>query len=118
MAMGLKCGGTLEERAQRLFSTKDQNQIDQSLYAKKTVIGTNVSASAKTVSREQYRQKEIAGIESQIYCLSDLLKEQRTATKENVQRKQARGDGERNDSDQDQSDSESDEDEEDNDDVP
>ena len=36
MALGLKCGGTLEERAQRLFSTKGVplDQLDASLFAK------------------------------------------------------------------------------------
>jgi splicing factor 3A subunit 3 len=115
MALGLKCGGTLEERAQRLFSTKGMKQIDQSLLAKKGgAMGKNVS----TATKEQARQKEIASIEAQIYYLSELIKEQRIATKENVQRKQARGDGERNDSDVEASDSESEEEDDDNDDVP
>lgn len=35
-SMGLKCGGTVTERAQRLFSTKGKSkeEIDPSLYAK------------------------------------------------------------------------------------
>ena len=35
-AMGLKCGGTLQERAQRLFSTKGKSleELDSSLFAK------------------------------------------------------------------------------------
>jgi splicing factor 3A subunit 3 len=35
-ALGIKCGGTLEERAQRLFSTKgkDVNSLDPSLLVK------------------------------------------------------------------------------------
>lgn len=38
MARGLKCGGTLQQRAQRLFSTKGVplNQLDPSLFAKAT----------------------------------------------------------------------------------
>lgn len=120
MALGLKCGGTLEERAQRLFSTKDQKQIDQSLFAKKTGTGGNfpISKNSSSITKEQYRQKEIAWMEAQIYTLSDLVKEQRMATKENVQRKQARGDGERNDSDVEASDSESEDEDDDADDVP
>lgn len=117
MALGLKCGGTLEERAQRLFSTKGMKQIDQSLMANKkgsAPLGKNVSIATK----DQARQKEIASIEALIYYLSELVKEQRAATKENVQRKQARGDGERNDSDVEASDTESEEEDEDNDDVP
>lgn len=114
MALGLKCGGTLEERAQRLFSTKGMKQIDQTLLSKKSALGKNASR----MSKEQERQKEIALIEAQIYHLSEYLKEQRLATKENVQRKQARGDGERNDSDVEASDSESEEEEDDADGVP
>lgn len=115
MALGLKCGGTLEERAQRLFSTKGMKQIDQSLLAKKGgAIGKNIS----TAMKDQARQKELALIEAQIYYLSELLKDQRAATKENVQRKQARGDGERNDSDAEASGSSSEEEDDDNDDVP
>ncbi|KAK2159607.1 hypothetical protein LSH36_150g05032 [Paralvinella palmiformis] len=36
MALGLKCGGTLEERAQRLFSTKGKklDELDPALFAK------------------------------------------------------------------------------------
>ena len=36
IALGLKCGGTLEERAARLFSVKglSKDQIDPSLFAK------------------------------------------------------------------------------------
>ena len=36
MSMGLKCGGTLQERAQRLFSTKGKSpdELDSSLFAK------------------------------------------------------------------------------------
>ena len=34
--LGLKCGGTLQERAQRLFSTKGKTveELDPSLFAK------------------------------------------------------------------------------------
>ena len=115
MALGLKCGGTLEERAQRLFSTKGVKHIDQSLMAKKGgILGKSVS----TATKDQARQREIASVEAQVYYLSELIKEQRSSTKENVQRKQARGDGERNDSDQEASDTESEEEDDDNDDVP
>lgn len=119
MAMGLKCGGTLEERAQRLFSTKDKKQIDQSLFVKKAggIGANNLNKNTSNITRDQFRQKEIATTEAQIYYLSELIKEQRTATKEQVQRKQARGDGER-DSDQEASDSESDDEDDDNDDIP
>ncbi|KAH1012528.1 hypothetical protein HUJ05_011673 [Dendroctonus ponderosae] len=91
---------TLEERAQRLFSTKGQSSLDPSLMIK----GTKGKANK---GKEALRQKELAGLEAQIYRLSELVSEQRVATKENVQRKQARTDGERDDSENDESDNES-----------
>lgn len=44
-------------------------------------------------SRESERNKEIAMLEAQVYRLSEILGEQRAATRENVQRKQARTGG-------------------------
>lgn len=108
MALGIKCGGTLEERAQRLFSTKGKRNIDPSLMAKKT--------SGRQNNRDAARNHEIAALEAQLYRYADLVSEHRNATKENVQRKQARTDGEREDSDAEAS--ESDVEEDDNDDVP
>ena len=34
MALGVKCGGTLEEKTQRLFSTKGEATLDPILLAK------------------------------------------------------------------------------------
>ncbi|KAK6617812.1 hypothetical protein RUM43_014040 [Polyplax serrata] len=101
MALGLKCGGTLEERAQRLFTTKGRKEFDPSLLAK-TKPGQK-SGHAK----DQERKKSIAALEAQVYKLADMVSEQRVATKENVQRKQARTEGERDDSDAEVSASES-----------
>merc|ERR1712008_37627 len=74
MALGLKCGGTLEER-------------------------------------------EIAAMEAQVYRFAEILSEQRAATKENVERKQARTELEREDSDEDESEEEPEADDDD-DDIP
>ena len=64
--------------------------------------------------RESERQKDIATLEAQVYRLTELLSEQRAATRENVQRKQARTGEEREESDEEHiSDDESDEDDED-----
>ncbi|XP_045118430.1 splicing factor 3A subunit 3-like [Portunus trituberculatus] len=89
MALGLKCGGTLEERAQRLFSTKGMSveELDPSLFAKS-------KPGKVTKGRETEKIKELANLEAQVYRLTEILSEQRAATKENVQRKQARRDGE------------------------
>ncbi|XP_058806048.1 splicing factor 3A subunit 3 [Phymastichus coffea] len=108
MALGLKCGGTLEERAQRLFSTKGESSLDPNLLAKKQ----RKLGKGKNVEK----QKEIACLEAQVYKLAELVSSQRNATKENVQRKQARTEGERGDSDVEASASESEE--EDDNDVP
>jgi len=111
MALSLKCGGTLEERAQRLFSSKGKNlnELHSSMFAK--------SKPGKVGKpRDSERQREVAILEAQVYRLVEILSEQRQATKENVQRKQARTEGEREESDEDVSDKDSDD--EDDDDIP
>ncbi|CAL8072680.1 unnamed protein product [Orchesella dallaii] len=109
MALGLKCGGTLEERAQRLFSTKGKSleEIDPGLFTK--------TKPGKATSKEKDAEKnrEIAAVESQIYRLAELLSEQRAATKENVTRKQARTAGEKEESDEEEQQTESDDDDDD-----
>lgn len=113
-----KCNfSTLEERAQRLFSTKGKGSLDPSLMTK-----TNKGKASK--EKEQLRHRELATLEAQVYRyknstnlfsvhnnfifrLADLVAAQRSATKENVQRKQARTDGERDDSENDESEEES-----------
>lgn len=109
MALGLKCGGTLEERAQRLFSTKGKklDELDPALFAKSK---PGKAGKAKEVER----QKEIANLEAQVYRLAEILGEQRQATKDNVQRKQARTGDERDESD-DENISENDSDDDEND---
>lgn len=89
MALGLKCGGTLEERAQRLFSTKGQTALDKSLVAKK---GAN-----KAKASTQQRQKDIAAIEAQVYRFANMVTTERAASSENVTRRSARAAGERRD---------------------
>jgi len=49
--------------------------------------------------RESERQREIATLESRVYRLAEILSEQRAATRDNVQRKQARTGGERDEDD-------------------
>lgn len=58
------------------------------------------SLSRRLFSKESIRHKEIAGLESQIYRLVELLNEQRLATLDNVRRKQAKA-GEENEDDED-----------------
>lgn len=109
MALGLKCGGTLEERSQRLFSTKGKKleDLDPALFAK-----SKPGKAGK--SRDSERQREVGFLESQVYRFAELLGEQRMATRDNVQRKQARTGEEREESDDEQvSDDDSDDDEND-----
>ncbi|ESO85772.1 hypothetical protein LOTGIDRAFT_195680 [Lottia gigantea] len=96
MALGVKCGGTLEERAQRLFSTKGKSMedLDPNLFAK----SKPGKSAGKTKDVE--KQRDLATLEAQLYRLAELLSEQRASTRENVQRKQARTDAEREDSDE------------------
>lgn len=56
LALGLKCGGTLEERAQRLFSTKGKAEIDPALLAK----------SKPGRGRETMKHKDVAALEAQV----------------------------------------------------
>lgn len=67
-------------------------------------------------TRDSARNYEIALLEAQLYRYAEYVSEHRTNTKENVQRKQARTDGEREDSDGEAS--ESDGEDDDADDVP
>ncbi|GIY20409.1 splicing factor 3A subunit 3 [Caerostris darwini] len=104
MALGLKCGGTLEERAQRLFSTKGKklSELDPNVFAKS-------KPGRAGRHRDSEKQKDLAALEAQLYRLVEIVSEQRQATKENVQRKQARTVGEREESDNEASESDSDE---------
>jgi len=90
--LGLKCGGTLDERVNRLWMTKGRNiaELDPSHFAKKPKGGET----AKEGGREAIRNRDMATIEAQVYRLADYLTAQKTDTLENVQRKQARKEGE------------------------
>ncbi|KAK2715460.1 splicing factor 3A subunit 3-like [Artemia franciscana] len=107
ISLGLKCGGTLEERAQRLFSTKGKrmSEIEPSLFAK--------GQPARESKQNGNKARDIAFLEAQVYKFTELLSEQREATKENVERKLARTEGERQESDEEQGLQSDDEDEDD-----
>ena len=83
MALGLKCGGTLQERAERLFLTKGRKltELNPSLFAKN-------KPGSKDGKRAPEKMKEVAKIEANIYRFAELLAEVRNATVENVERKQ------------------------------
>jgi len=64
MGLGLKCGGTLEDRAQRLFSTKglQLHEIDPALKAKGQGKGKDQSK-----NKDNEKHKKIALLEAQVY---------------------------------------------------
>lgn len=106
-ALNLKCGGTLEERAKRLFGTKgvSLDSLESSAFAK-------VRGKGKGVDNVK-KQKEIARLEAQVYRLVELVSEERQATRENVERKQARTSDELEEDEEEQAaDNESDDEEE------
>lgn len=64
MGLGLKCGGTLEDRAQRLFSTKglQLHEIDPALKAKGQGKGKD-----QVKNKDSEKHKKTALLEAQIY---------------------------------------------------
>lgn len=101
---GMKCGGTLEERAKRLWAARGKrpDEIEESLLVKKEML-----------NQKSEEEKEIAALEANIYKLTELLSEIRHDTQENVQRKQARTGQEREEEDDEALDNEEEEDEDD-----
>ena len=79
-----------------LTTGKDISELAPSLFAKNKG-GAGGKGGEK--SRDRERARDIAAMETQIFKFAELLTEQRAATKENVERKQARTDLERDDSD-------------------
>ncbi|KAI3389733.1 hypothetical protein SNEBB_008145 [Seison nebaliae] len=84
--LSLKCGGTLDERAKRLFLTKnrDVNDLDKKL------LSNDGKDNGLIVENKIEKMKNIAAIEAMIYRYSDMMTAKRANTIENVQRKQAR----------------------------
>ena len=108
--LGLKCGGTLEQRAQRLFATKgavvvgdlDQTQLAGAAAAAKAAAKAAAPAKAKAATSEPKAsggeeerrrtelRKEIGLIEHQVAELCDVLRDVIDASKAQVQKKQSR----------------------------
>ncbi|PKA61495.1 hypothetical protein AXF42_Ash014412 [Apostasia shenzhenica] len=87
-AQGLKAGGTLQQRAERLFLTKytPLEQLDKKHFAK----GFHVSKHNSEIFAQQNNEKrEIALIEAKLQRMCELLEEKIIQTKENVEKKQA-----------------------------
>uniref|UniRef100_A0A0K0EKS6 Matrin-type domain-containing protein n=1 Tax=Strongyloides stercoralis TaxID=6248 RepID=A0A0K0EKS6_STRER len=82
LALNLKCGGTLKERAERLWATKGKTK-DEITSNKKLVKHDDSNSEKKEIFVKQMEKK--------IKLMTSILKEVIEATKENIQRKQARG---------------------------
>ncbi|KAG0461244.1 hypothetical protein HPP92_021180 [Vanilla planifolia] len=85
-ARGLKVGGTLKQRAERLFLTKHTplDQLDKKHFAKGSL---NLEQNGDAVP--QQNSKEIALLEAKLQRMCELLKEKIIQTKENIEKKQA-----------------------------
>ncbi|XP_020597573.1 splicing factor SF3a60 homolog isoform X2 [Phalaenopsis equestris] len=87
-ARGLKVGGTLQQRAERLFLTKQTplDQLDKKHFAKG--FRTSHQNGGSTVL-QQNSQKEIALLEAKLQRMCEFVMERIIQTKENVEKKQA-----------------------------
>ncbi|KAJ4954013.1 hypothetical protein NE237_030845 [Protea cynaroides] len=85
-ALGLKTGGTVQQRAERFFLTKHTplEQLDRKQFAKRSNQNGNAASSQQIDS-----SKEIALMEAKMKRLCELLNETILQTKENVEKKQA-----------------------------
>ncbi|CAH2073902.1 unnamed protein product [Thlaspi arvense] len=88
-ALGLKVGGTLQQRAERLFLTKHTplEKLDKKHFAKPPHNG-NQNGDAKA-TQESETAKEIALTEAKVKKLCNLLDETIERTKQNIVKKQA-----------------------------
>ncbi|KAK4759057.1 hypothetical protein SAY87_020358 [Trapa incisa] len=87
-ALGLKSGGTVQQRAERLFLTKytPLDKLDKKHFAKGSRSSEQNSAAA---ALQMDGSKDIAFLEAKITKLCDLLEDTIVRTKENVEKKQA-----------------------------
>ncbi|KMZ59769.1 Splicing factor 3A subunit 3, putative, expressed [Zostera marina] len=88
-ALGLKVGGTVKQRADRLFLTKDKplEQLDRKYFAKGSGVFQNKGSASN--SKDKGSMRFIALMECKIQKLCELLKEIIIQTKENIEKKQA-----------------------------
>ncbi|VFQ73678.1 unnamed protein product [Cuscuta campestris] len=95
VALGLKSGGTIQQRAERLFLTKHTplEKLDKNHFAK----GTQGSRQSGGIALPQVNKdaKDVAFMEAKLRKLCDLLEETIVLTKENVEKKHAQTYGER-----------------------
>ncbi|KAK6053477.1 hypothetical protein COOONC_09016 [Cooperia oncophora] len=82
---------TLKERAERLYASKGLRAGD---------LGRDALAKKTDEAKEQARTAALARLEGHIKCIGNLLLDEREATRENVERKQARTVGENEEDDE------------------
>eukprot|EP01025_Chloroclados_australasicus_P039659 TRINITY_DN4116_c0_g1_i2.p1 TRINITY_DN4116_c0_g1~~TRINITY_DN4116_c0_g1_i2.p1 ORF type:complete len:247 (+),score=46.19 TRINITY_DN4116_c0_g1_i2:73-813(+) len=89
-ALGCKCGGTIEQRAQRLFSTKGKqpSEFDPKILAKR---GNKENGG---LQKQEKLAKEIAWFEVRLRKMCEVLIEQIKATKGHVEKKLSQAEGE------------------------
>ncbi|CAI0412856.1 unnamed protein product [Linum tenue] len=87
-SLGLKTGGTLQQRAERLFLTKHTplEKLEKKHFAKGSRLPVQNGAAAL---KENINSKEVALMEAKVIKLCTLLSETIERTKENVEKKQA-----------------------------
>ncbi|CAK9318189.1 unnamed protein product [Citrullus colocynthis] len=88
-ALGLKTGGTVQQRAERLFLTKNTplQLLDKKHFAK--LSRQPIQNGAAAASQNNENLKQVALMEAKIEKLCDLLDETIARTKDNIVKKQA-----------------------------
>lgn len=106
--IGMKCGGTLEQRAERLWITRDKpvDELDPNLFVNRILSGGQKD-------HETVKHKEVAMIEAKVAHLAGLLENERKLTEENIVRKQARSGQEREEEEDEVPDNEDDDEDDD-----
>jgi splicing factor 3A subunit 3 len=94
MALGLKCGGTLKDRAERLWMVRGKKPEDfpPKLLAKKTNSDSNGAGvrSNGDSSDDSSQRKETAWMEYKIAAVCDLMMDIVTATRKHAEKQQTR----------------------------
>jgi splicing factor 3A subunit 3 len=93
-ALGLKCGGTLKDRAERLWSTrgKKPEEIPQKLKAKSSSSAPRAGGESEGVNGSNYddSRKQVAWVETKIINICELLSDIVTATRRHAEKQQSR----------------------------
>lgn len=87
-ALGLKCGGTLKDRAQRLWSVRGKKPAEIPEKLKKKVKDGSVNGGAP--SSGEVKRRETAFLEYNIQALCDLIADIVTATRRHAEKQQTR----------------------------